>query len=71
MAKKDKHHIIPSSRGGDSGLNNIVLVDKRAHAFYHALFNNRNPEEILDYLVRDFWGNDTAYLYRYLQNRKP
>jgi hypothetical protein len=53
--KKTKHHIIPRSRGGTDDIENIVYIPSRKHEYYHALFENRTPEEIISYLNRDFW----------------
>ena len=59
-----KHHIIPVSRGGDSSLENIAKVDGRNHQFYHSLFSNRRPEEIVEYLVNDYWNGQWKYVER-------
>jgi len=64
-----KHHIIPSSRGGKSLESNICMVPRYKHEQYHILFGNRVPEEIIDYLVRDFWGNRIDYVQKYLNER--
>jgi len=57
-----KHHIIPRSRGGDSNLENIAKTTKKPHQYYHALFSNRRPEEIVEYLVNDFWNGNWGYV---------
>lgn len=62
MSKKEentltKHHIIPTSRAGKDYEENISYVPKRQHELYHSLFNNRTPQEIVEYLNRDFWNN--------------
>ena len=74
MAKKKKkakrnaykqmtdHHIIPSSRGGPSNLENIAKIIGRDHQFYHALFYNKTPTEIIDYLVKDCWNGQWDYV---------
>jgi 5-methylcytosine-specific restriction endonuclease McrA len=43
-----RHHIIPKSRGGNSSLENIAIVNSKKHQLYHNLFSNRRPEEIID-----------------------
>ena len=57
-----RHHIVPTSRGGDSRLENIAKVDGKHHQYYHALFSNRVPEEIVEYLVNDFWNGQWKYV---------
>lgn len=62
-AKKiSRHHIIPKSRGGKSGLENIAKTTKKPHQYYHALFSNKKPEEIVEYLVNDFWNGQWDYV---------
>jgi hypothetical protein len=50
-----RHHIIPRSRGGRDG-DNIAYVSERDHRFYHALFENKTPREIIRYLNQEFWN---------------
>lgn len=57
-----KHHIIPRSRGGDNSLENIAGVGKKEHQLYHTLFQNKRPEEIINYLVNEFWNKDWEYV---------
>ncbi|HUU87342.1 MAG TPA: HNH endonuclease [Candidatus Glassbacteria bacterium] len=59
---KTNHHIIPKSRGGSSKLENIALVSNRDHQFYHSLFYNKTPEEIVKYLVNDYWNGNWEYV---------
>jgi len=57
------HHIIPRSRrSGRNNKNNIVSVDKKQHEHYHALFANMTPDEILKYLVEEFWGGQWHFV---------
>ena len=51
-----KHHIIPRSRGGNSGADNIIRVDEKKHQAYHLLFANKLQHEIIEYLI-DEWFN--------------
>jgi hypothetical protein len=60
-----RHHIIPTSRGGGS-LDNICYVPRIQHKEYHNLFGNRTPEEIIDYLLTDFWNGQTKYIDKYI-----
>jgi hypothetical protein len=57
MRKLSTHHIIPVSRGGNNLEDNVSKVEARDHQYYHALFENKTPEEILDYLNNYFWKN--------------
>ncbi len=60
--RSSKHHIIPKSRGGNSNLENIAKTNKKPHQYYHALFSNKRPEEIVEYLVNDFWNGNWSYV---------
>lgn len=60
--RKSRHHVIPSSRGGSSKLENIAIIDKRDHQHYHALFYNKTPVEIVECLVEDFWNGKWTYV---------
>lgn len=64
-----KHHIVPTSRGGPT-LDNLCYVPRRQHGLYHDLFLNRTPEEIIDYLVNDFWDGKKDYVEKYQQKYK-
>ncbi len=63
-----KHHIIPSSRGGTSKLENICYVPRERHEKYHALFENKTPEEIIEYLNDKFWKNSYDIYIEYNEN---
>jgi len=60
--RTNKHHIIPRSRGGSSSLENLAKVDIKKHEHYHALFDNRTPEEIINNLVRRYWKGNWDYV---------
>ena len=49
-----KHHIIPRSRIGKK-TSNTVLIPRQNHQWYHNLFSNMVPEEIMEYLNHEFW----------------
>ena len=51
-----RHHINPRSRGGDSRRYNISILNKRKHEYYHLLFDNRRPDEIIERLVNNYWN---------------
>lgn len=69
-SKLTKHHVIPRSRGGGGLENNIALVPRIPHETYHNLFGNRKPDEIIDYLVQDFWRGDKFWVDKYLTRYK-
>ena len=52
MAKKNRHHRLPKSRGGSGHPENISLVDPERHFLWHALFLNMNAEEIVEEINR-------------------
>lgn len=54
--KSSRHHIIPRSRGGKKGIENMVTLTTKKHRDYHVLFENKTPEEIINYLVTDCWN---------------
>lgn len=55
VSDKNRHHVIPSSRGGRSTDENIALIKKQDHVEYHSTFSNLTPDEVLDYLVNYIW----------------
>lgn len=65
--KLTRHHIIPTSRGGRNLEANIGFVPNNQHQDYHKLFGNRNPDEIIDYLVEDFWNGRVEFVNKYLK----
>ena len=60
--RKSKHHIIPTSRGGDSSIDNIVEIETKIHNIYHQLFINKKPDEIIEYLTNVFWKGKWEYV---------
>ena len=57
-----KHHIVPTSRGGTSDLENIAIVRIQDHRDYHTLFINQTPEEIVETLVNKYWNGNWDYV---------
>lgn len=57
LDKLTRHHIIPRSRGGSNLEDNIAFVNRVEHNDYHRLFENKKPDEIIDYLNETFWDN--------------
>jgi len=60
--RTSRHHVIPRSRGGTNKLENMAKIDKRKHEYYHALFNNRTPPEIVNLLVKKYWNGNWDYV---------
>lgn len=63
-----RHHIIPSSREGTDSPENIAIVPNKKHEDYHILFSNRTPEEIIAYLVEDYWNGQWEWVELALEN---
>ena len=56
--KLTRHHICPRSRGGSNSSYNIAKVPEREHDLYHRLFENKTPDEIMEYLNKTFWNGN-------------
>ena len=56
--KKNWHHIFPKSRCPQWKHRdwNQVNIDRKMHDLYHQLFENRTPQEVLNFLTEYFWG---------------
>lgn len=65
--KTTKHHIIPTSRKGNSLEENLAYVPKGKHQYYHSLFDNKTPDEIIDYLVENFWNGQIMWVEKYIE----
>jgi len=61
---KSRHHIIPSSRGGNSSKDNIRVLNVKEHQNYHTLFSNLTPDEIIKLLVEHFWNGQLHWVYK-------
>ena len=48
----DKHHLKPSSRGGQTIGSNLIQLDAYRHDSWHLLFGNKTLDEIIELLVR-------------------
>ncbi len=68
--KLTRHHIIPVSRGGKTLENNLSYVPKKPHEYYHNLFINKTPDEIIEYLVNNFWRGQTKWIDLYMERYK-
>ena len=53
-----KHHIVPTSRLAGKPILNVCKVPSKQHELYHHLFGNMLPEEILEYLNKEFWNSN-------------
>lgn len=65
---KSIHHIFPQSKYRFL-LNNIVELNHLDHKNYHKFFGNKDPYEILDYLVVNFWGGKLEIIENYITKR--
>ena len=65
VIKLNKHHILPSSRGGTNALENLALIQEEKHQAYHYLFENKTPDEIINDLVRNYWSGQRVWVDRY------
>lgn len=50
--KRNRHHLIPRSRGGSMSLNNLLYIDIERHRAWHDIFGNATAEEVLNLLER-------------------
>ena len=51
------HHIDPRSRLKGKGILGVCRVPIKEHQLYHSLFGNMCPEEIVEYLNKEFWND--------------
>lgn len=63
------HHVIPQSREGEDSTANIAIVDMYKHRSYHTIFQNKKPDEIINYLVDYFWNGQEEWLYKAMLQR--
>jgi hypothetical protein len=60
-----KHHIIPSSRGGEKSEENLLTeVPSDIHWAWHRLCGNRTPLEILDTILKVWFRSGRFIKYR-------
>ena len=50
--KRNRHHLRPRSRGGDSHPSNLLLIQVERHETWHRLFGNRTLSEVIQLLKR-------------------
>jgi hypothetical protein len=58
---RDKHHRLPSSRGGKSNKENISIVPIAKHRAYHQLFRNMIAKEVAAELTHT-WIDPAFYM---------
>jgi hypothetical protein len=54
--RRNKHHLLPRSRGGDNSPDNLLLLKVNRHFYWHRLFGARSLEEVILLLVRVHWA---------------
>jgi hypothetical protein len=70
------HHIVPRSRQNELeyatyiGKTNKIVVPRNLHDFYHWLFVNFTPPEIISVLVAKFWSHQIFWVEIYLEDPK-
>ena len=70
--EKNVHHIFPTSRYPELKWDryNQAITPVSEHAKYHILFTNRNPYEVLDCLVDEFWNGRIDLVFEWLETRR-
>lgn len=69
--EKDRHHIVPKSKGGTSEIWNTKIVNKYLHhEHYHKLFGNKTPDEIIQYLVYYWWNGQWHWVSKALKDNE-
>lgn len=63
------HHVFPKSThaGMDS---NKVPINITIHKKYHSLFENKDPYEILDFLIKECWGDNKNLIKEYIKKNE-
>lgn len=65
-----RHHILPSSRGGNSSAQNISMLRNKKHQAYHTLFSNMTPDEIITFLVYKCWNKQWQWVQIAIEEEK-
>ena len=50
--RRNKHHLVPKSRGGDNHKSNLLLIDMTRHLYWHKIFGNQTLTEVIRLLKR-------------------
>lgn len=64
--KPNSNHITPRSRGGKNKDNVNKATCPLCHEYYHWLFSNLIPSEIIAYLIKNFWGGQVRWVIVFL-----
>jgi len=68
------HHIVPRSRQNNReystyiGKTNKTVILRNLHDYYHWLFVNFTPPEVISVLVHKFWGGQLFWVSIYQKN---
>jgi hypothetical protein len=65
----NRHHIRPKSRNGGSESRNISMQKIFEHRVYHKEFSNRTPDEIITYLVEEWWNGQWEWVEKALRRK--
>lgn len=49
---RNRHHLVPKSRGGSNHPSNLLLIDIEKHREWHRIFGNKTLSEVIDLLIR-------------------
>lgn len=49
---RNRHHLLPRSRGGSSSPDNLLLIKIERHNAWHEIFGLRNLDEVISLLQR-------------------
>jgi len=61
---KSKHHIFPQSKYKKDYFD-TVNIDLKTHQKYHSLFADKDPYEILDFIIK-CWGGHDEIIFNYI-----
>ena len=64
--RKDKFHIVPKCRGGTR----TIKMCRGCHFEYHQMFDEKTPDEIIDYLVNYYWDGNIQWVVKYMSDKK-
>jgi hypothetical protein len=52
LRNRNRHHLVPRSRGGSDEERNQLVMDVHKHELWHQLWGNRTIDEVLTLLTR-------------------
>ena len=50
--RRNRHHLIPRSRGGTDARSNLLMIREDRHELWHRLWGDRTLNEVLELLTR-------------------